>query len=71
MTLDGTPYYLANGSACMGRNVDRLFWVGSDWWTIANAWERFCAERGTGDDSTYKPGIAFEFNSPKVITKVV
>ena len=27
--------------------------------------------RGHGDDSTYKPNLAFKFNTPKNITKVV
>ena len=71
-TIDGNPYYLANGSTCDGKNVNKLWNTGS-YWAYANYGiiNLFCADRGSGDDNSYKPNVAFNFNMPKAITRVV
>ena len=66
-TIDGTPYYLADGSACNGKDVDKAFNDGSYWGADSNI--MFCADRGSGVGD--KPNVAFNFSIPKVITRVV
>ena len=60
MTLDGTPYYLADGGPKRAiDDVNKLFNTGSYYYKAGNWWTLFTAERGAGNDDTYKPNVAF------------
>ena len=70
LTLNGAPYYLADGGPCDSRDVNIVFNHGSKWYYADNKNNIFCASKGSGGDSD-KANVAFRFNSPQVITKVV